>query len=171
MPQAVIFSLKVWQIFIAYESVEDRNLRAVFSRVKNALSCSIFLPNSTLTGTSYISQPASKLFYLGQAKRASRERATKRPRKGELATISHKFSFPPRKLRDSAKRENVTTACQVSLDSRGHVELFIFKSLSPQHQSNQFLISDMFIFSTGTSNFNVSARITNHYFDSRFVYF
>ena len=42
MYQAVIFSLKVSQIFIAYESVEDRNLRAVFSRVKNALSCNIF---------------------------------------------------------------------------------------------------------------------------------
>ena len=42
----------------------------------------------------------------GQAKRASRERASKGPRKGKLATISHKFSFPPRKPRDSAKREN-----------------------------------------------------------------
>ena len=37
----------------------------------------------------------------GRAKRASRERA-----KGELATISHKSLFPPRKPRDSAKREN-----------------------------------------------------------------
>ena len=26
--------------------------------------------------------------------------------KGELAMISHKFSFPPRKPRDTAKREN-----------------------------------------------------------------
>ena len=42
----------------------------------------------------------------GQAKRASRERVSEGPRKGELATISHKFSFPPRKPRDSAKREN-----------------------------------------------------------------
>ena len=60
----------------------------------------------------------------GQAKRASRERASEGLRKGELATISHKFSFPPRKPRDSAKRENchrkraadykVTTACQVA---------------------------------------------------------
>ena len=32
----------------------------------------------------------------------------------------------------------VTTACQVSLDSRGRVELFIYKSLSQQHQSNVF---------------------------------
>ena len=39
----------------------------------------------------------------GQAKWASRERASEGPRKGELATISHKFSFPPRKTRDSAK--------------------------------------------------------------------
>ena len=38
--------------------------------------------------------------------RASRERASEGPRKGELATISHKFSFPPRKPWDSAKREN-----------------------------------------------------------------
>ena len=38
--------------------------------------------------------------------RAARERASEGPRKGELATISHKFSFPPRKPRDSAKREN-----------------------------------------------------------------
>ena len=42
MYQAVIFSFKVSQIFIVYESVEDRNLRAVFSSVKNALSCNIF---------------------------------------------------------------------------------------------------------------------------------
>ena len=42
----------------------------------------------------------------GQAKRASRECASEGPRKGELATISHKFSFPPRKSRDPAKREN-----------------------------------------------------------------
>ena len=42
----------------------------------------------------------------GRAKRASRERASEGPRKGELATISHKFSFPPRKPRDSTKREN-----------------------------------------------------------------
>ena len=72
----------------------------------------------------------------GQAKRASRERASKGPRKGELATISHKFSFPPRKPQDSAKRENChrkRAACQVSLDSRGRVELFIYKSLSQQH--------------------------------------
>ena len=30
----------------------------------------------------------------------------------------------------------VTTGCQVSLDSRGRVELFIYKSLSQQHQGN-----------------------------------
>ena len=38
--------------------------------------------------------------------RAKREHASEGPRKGELATISHKFSFPARKPRDSAKREN-----------------------------------------------------------------
>ena len=64
----------------------------------------------------------------------------------------------------------MTTACEVSSDSRGRVELFIYKSLSQQHQSN-VLITHMFFFFTGTSNFNVSARIRTHYFDSRFVYF
>ena len=39
MYQAVIFSLKVSQNFISYESAEDRTLRAIFNRVKNALSC------------------------------------------------------------------------------------------------------------------------------------
>ena len=52
----------------------------------------------------YIACEQALLF--GQAKRASRERASEGPRKGELATISHKFSFPPRKPRNSAKREN-----------------------------------------------------------------
>ena len=42
----------------------------------------------------------------GQAKWASREHASEGPRKGELATISHKFSLPPQKPRDSTKREN-----------------------------------------------------------------
>ena len=40
----------------------------------------------------------------------------------------------------------VTTACQVSLDSRGRVELFIYKSLLQQHQSNVFNHSDVFFF-------------------------
>ena len=57
-----------------------------------------------------------------RAKRASRERASEGPRKGELATIAHKFSFPARKARYSVKRQTVTanvpqirevrTACQ-----------------------------------------------------------
>ena len=90
-----------------------------------------------------------------------------------------KISFPPRKPQDSAKRENcyrkvpqirkVTTACQVSLNSRGRVELLICKSLSQQYQSNVF--NHWYVFFTGTSNFDVSARIRTHYFDSRFVYF
>ena len=42
MYQAVIFSFKVSQIFIVYESAEDRNLRALFCPVKSALSCNIF---------------------------------------------------------------------------------------------------------------------------------
>ena len=58
-----------------------------------------------------------------------------------------------------------------SLDSRGRVELFIYKSLLQQHQGNVFNHWYVFFFFTGTSNFNVSARIRTHYFDSRFVYF
>ena len=42
MYQAVIFSFKVLQNFIVYESAEDRNLRAFLNRVKNSLSCNIF---------------------------------------------------------------------------------------------------------------------------------
>ena len=47
----------------------------------------------------------------GRAKQASRQgasegRSREGQRKGELATISYKFSFPPRKPRDSAKHEN-----------------------------------------------------------------
>ena len=41
MYQAMIFFLKVLQIFIIYESAKDRNLRAFFSRVQNAIA--IFL--------------------------------------------------------------------------------------------------------------------------------
>ena len=41
MYQAVIFSLKVSQNFISYESAEDRGF-LIFDRVKNALSCNIF---------------------------------------------------------------------------------------------------------------------------------
>ena len=83
----------------------------------------------------------------GRAKRASRERASEGPRKGELATTSHKYSFPPRKPQDSAKRENCHRKHAAdyksdnrlsSLDSRGHVELFIYKSVSKEHQNNVF---------------------------------
>ena len=42
MYQAVIFSFKVSQNFIVYESAEDRNLWAFFNQVKNSLSCYIF---------------------------------------------------------------------------------------------------------------------------------
>ena len=42
MYQAMIFSFKVSQNFIVYESAGDRNLRAFFNRVKNLLSCNIF---------------------------------------------------------------------------------------------------------------------------------
>ena len=42
MYQAVIFSFKVLQNFIVYESAEDRNLRVFLNRVKNSLSWNIF---------------------------------------------------------------------------------------------------------------------------------
>ena len=53
MYQAVIFSFKVSQNFIVYESAEDRNLWAFFNRVKNSLSCNIFT-NSIVTGMRYL---------------------------------------------------------------------------------------------------------------------
>ena len=53
-----------------------------------------------------VSIAGEQALLFGQAKRASRERASEGPKKGELATIPYKFSFPPRKPRDSAKREN-----------------------------------------------------------------
>ena len=40
-------------------------------------------------------------------------------------------------------------ACQVSLDSRERVELFIYKSRSQQHQSNVFIHLYVFFFSRG----------------------
>ena len=49
MYQAVIFSFKVSQNFIVYESAEDWNLRAFFNQVKNSY-LAIFLPNSIVTG-------------------------------------------------------------------------------------------------------------------------
>ena len=48
MYQAVIFSLKVSQNFISYESAEDRGF-LIFDRVKNALSCNIFTKWPCLT--------------------------------------------------------------------------------------------------------------------------
>ena len=84
----------------------------------------------------------------GQAKRASRERASEGPREGELATISYKFSFPlrnpgtPQSVKTVTANvpqiRKVTTACEVSLGSRGRLELFTYKSLSQPHQGNVF---------------------------------
>ena len=96
---------------------------------------------------------------------------------GELAKITHKFSFPPRKFQNTAERENrrrkraadqkVTTACQVKTAGRGHVEfIYLFKNRFrnsfPLHKSN--------VFYHWTSNFNVSGRIRTQYFNSRLVY-
>ena len=50
---AVIFSFKVSQNFIVYESAENRNLRAFFNRVKMHY-LAIFLPNSIVTGMPYL---------------------------------------------------------------------------------------------------------------------
>ena len=59
MYQAVIFSFKVSQNFIVYKSAEDRNLRAIFNRVKKhslqyfyhivlQLECLTYLPKMNL---------------------------------------------------------------------------------------------------------------------------
>ena len=42
MYQAVIFSFKVLQKFIVYESAEDRNLRALLNRVKKFIILQYF---------------------------------------------------------------------------------------------------------------------------------
>ena len=42
MYQAVIFSFKVSQNFIVFESAEDRNLWVFLNRVKNSFSGNIF---------------------------------------------------------------------------------------------------------------------------------
>ena len=59
MYQAVIFSIKVSQNFNVYESAEDKNLRAIFNRVKKnifqyfyqialQLECLTYLPKMNL---------------------------------------------------------------------------------------------------------------------------
>ena len=63
--------------------------------------------------------------------------------KGELATIFRKFSFPPRKPRDTAKREN----CYANM-SRIKTTFFIHWK----------------------TNVNMSDQIRAQYFDSRFLY-
>ena len=62
MYQAVIFSFKVSQNFIFYESAEDKNLRAIFNRVKNALSWNIFT-NSIVTGMPYLPAKDELVFF------------------------------------------------------------------------------------------------------------
>ena len=47
------FSVKVLHNFVVYESAVDRNLRTIFNRVKNSLSCNI-LPNTIVTGMPYL---------------------------------------------------------------------------------------------------------------------
>ena len=100
-----------------------------------------------------------------------------RGRGRELAKITHKFSFPPRKFQNTAERENrrrkraadqkVTTAFQVKTAGRGHVEfIYLFKN----RFRNSFPLHTSNIFYHWTSNFNVSARIRTQYFNSRLVY-
>ena len=96
--------------------------------------------DSFTCGEAELQLACEQALLFGQAKRASRERASEGPRKGELATMPYKFSFPPRKPRDSAKRENChrKSAADYKSDNRlsSSVELFIYKSLSQQHQGN-----------------------------------
>ena len=70
--------------------------------------------------------------------------------KGELATIFHKLSFPPRKPRDTAKRENC------------------YHKRKP-HQSNVVGHWHVFLIHWKT-NVSMSDRIRTQYFDSCFVY-
>ena len=84
--------------------------------------------------------------------------------KGELATITSKFSFPSRKKpRDITKRENChrkraadwkSNNYLSSLDRRGCMEIIYlltrFRNSFPLHQRRMFLTTDMFYFlSTG----------------------
>ena len=92
----------------------------------------------------------------GQAKRASRERASEGRGKESLQRYLINFYFHPGNpgTPQSVKTvtanvphiKKVTTACQVSLDSRRRVELYIYKSLSQQHQSNVFNHSYVYFF-------------------------
>ena len=112
-----------------------------------------------------LTQAKSKLSYLGEPRENARARSRG---KESLQRSLINFHFHPGNpgTPQSVKTvtanvpqiRKVTTACQVSLDSRGRVELFIYKSLSQQHQGNVFNHWYVF-FSTGTSNFNLSARM------------
>ena len=53
MYQTMIFSINVSQNFTVYESAEDRNLRAIFNRVKMHY-LAIFVPNSMATRMPYL---------------------------------------------------------------------------------------------------------------------
>ena len=115
-------------------------------------------------------QPASKLSYLGEQ---IEPRVNEGPRKGELATISHKFSFPPWKPRDSARRENCHRKRAVDQKSDNYLSSKVQTAEGAQNylfinrfrnsiKAMFFLKSLICFFSMGTSNFNVSARIRTH---------
>ena len=80
-----------------------------FQKALNDITCCTLFGKLCLSDTRMHYQESSSLRAsspIWEAKRASREHASEGPRKGELATISYKFSFPTRKPRDSAKRGN-----------------------------------------------------------------
>ena len=85
------------------ELTRERRVRWISALSRDDLT-ELKLQNERVCSRHFVACEQALLFE--QAKRASRERASEGPRKGELATISQKFSFPPRKPRDSAKREN-----------------------------------------------------------------
>ena len=90
-------------LFMGTCAAPGRRFRRVFS-----INSSVFQRNRRKSRVENLNEQIAceQALLFGQAKRVSRERVSERPRKGELATISHKFSFPPRKPRDSTKREN-----------------------------------------------------------------
>ena len=137
-----------------------------------------------------VSEGPRKALLFGLAKRASRERVSEGPRKALLFGLakralrdraSHLGRGKESSQRDSAKRENChrkRAADQKISDNRlsskfrqPRASNYLFINRSRNSIKAMFLITDIFFFSTETSNFNVSARIRAHYFDSRFVYF
>ena len=93
-------------------------------------------------------KPASKLSYLGKQSEPCENARVRGRGKESLQRPLINFHFYPGNpgTPQSVKTvtanvpqiKKVTIACQVSLDSRGRIELFICKSLLQQLQSNVF---------------------------------